>query len=829
MKQVSKFTKSIGIVSLIAISSCYGVNLNKVLWPKIESHIKKNPKVENQIQSILKNMTLEEKVGQMVQAEIKHATPEDVKKYHLGSVLNGGGSFPNNNKYASIKDWLKLADSYYTASVDKANGRAGIPIIWGTDAVHGHNNVMGATIFPHNIGLGAMDNPKVLEQIGQITALEVLSTGIDWVFAPTVAVARNDRWGRAYEAYAENPMLVKKLAGPMVYGLQGRDAKALGQDNVISTAKHFIGDGGTFNGIDQGDNRSTEQELLDIHGQGYITALEAGAQTVMATFNSWKGKKIHGSRYLLTEVLKNKMGFDGFVIGDWNGHGQVKGCSNDSCAQAINAGVDMLMAPQDWKALIKNTINDVKAGKITQARIDDAVTRILRVKLRANLFTKGIPSKRKHANSNIGITKSREIARQAVRESLVLLKNKKQILPLNPKSTILVAGSVAHDIGRQSGGWTLTWQGTGNQNSDFPGGTSIYDGVKKVTTAAGGKAILSKNGTFNKRPDAAIVVFGERPYAEGQGDLNDLNYGLTFAQDLAILKKLKKEGIPVISVFITGRPLWVNPEINASDAFVVAWLPGTEGVGVSDVLFKTKKAYDFKGKLPFSWPNHAMQSELNLGQQSYKPLFKYGYGLTYKDSDNLGDNLSEQAYPGGSAPAPAEKLTVFKGRTYSPFVSYVGDYKNWKKPLNADMGASVAGLVTVISVDKDIQEDARQITFKGGDSNFYFQADTNIDLSSYTKNGVIKLDIRIDKRPNNEANILMGLAKVNFNNYLNVEAMKKWETIAIPLKCFVDKGADFKNFNMPLSFATFGSMQLSIANVDVLKNRPKTVKEFNCK
>lgn len=796
-------------------------------WPHIQSEIAKDPTIEKKIKDLVNQMTLAEKVGQMVQGEIKNVTPEDVKKYHLGSVLNGGGSFPNNNKYAKVQDWLVLADAYYVASVDKSGGRVGVPIIWGTDAVHGHNNIYGATIFPHNIGLGATNNPELIEHIGKQTALDVLSTGIDWIFAPTVAVVRNDRWGRSYEGYSEDPRIVKRLAGPMVHGIQGEGEDALGENFAISTVKHFIGDGGTFNGVDQGDNRASEEELIKVHAQGYFTALKAGAQTVMASFNSWNGQKIHGHKYLLTDVLKNKMGFDGFVIGDWNGHGQVDGCANSSCAKSINAGVDMIMAPDDWKAMIENTIKDVNEGRISIERINDAVTRILRVKFRAKLFDTVKPSARANAGRPVGSPESRNVAKQAVRESLVLLKNKNGILPLNENSKILVAGSVANDIGRQSGGWTLTWQGTGNTNSDFPGASSIFDGIKKYT---GGKASLSSNGEYKNRPDVAIVVFGETPYAEGQGDIANLYYNLFYPNDLALIKKFKDQGIPVVSVFITGRPFFVNPELNASDAFVVAWLPGSEGEGVAEVLFKKngKVNYDFKGKLSFSWPNDATQSLLNAGDKVYKPLFELGYGLTYADRDTLGDDLPEIPFPNGSTPVPSDSVTVFKGRTYSPFQSYVGDSVNWRRSLGDDRGTSAGGLVVIKAIDKDVQEDARQLIFNGGDSNFYFQADSNLDLSSYQDTGVIKLDIRIDKRPDNEANVLVGQGKVNFNHYLNVEPLNKWETIGIKLECFKNAGTDFKNFNMPLSFATFGSLTLSIAHVEIFKDTPKDLKIYNC-
>ncbi|MCJ8274997.1 MAG: glycoside hydrolase family 3 protein, partial [Psychrosphaera sp.] len=498
-----------------------------------------------------------------------------------------------------------------------------IPTLWGTDAVHGHNNVIGATLFPHNIGLGAANNPKLLEKIATITASEVMVTGIDWVFAPTVAVVRDDRWGRTYEGYSEDPEIVKAYAAAIVTGLQGAGDEFLSERRVIGTVKHFLGDGGTELGDDQGDNLDTEQRLFDIHAQGYVGGLTAGAQTVMASFNSWHGKKNHGNKYLLTDVLKTRMGFDGLVVGDWNGHGQVAGCSNESCPQSINAGMDVLMAPTtSWKPLYYNTIAEVKAGQISQARIDDAVRRILRVKMRAGLFTKPSPANRPLSGKTamIGSDEHRAVARQAVRESLVLLKNHQQLLPLSPGQHVLLAGDGADNIGKQSGGWTITWQGTGNANSDFPGGTSIYQGVKESVEAAGGTAELNVEGEFKQKPDVAIVVFGEDPYAEGNGDLDNLEYQRGNKKDLALLKKLKAQGIKVVSVFISGRPMWVNAELNASDAFVAAWLPGSEGQGVADVLFTKPNGqmnYDFKGKLSFSWPTTPQQATVNRFDDEY--------------------------------------------------------------------------------------------------------------------------------------------------------------------------------------------------------------------
>lgn len=824
---------NIFLFSFIVILSVFAVNRCNE-WPKLNSAIKLDAKVEARVAKLLKKMSLADKVGQMVQAEIKFVTPDEAKEYRLGSILNGGGSFPNDNKYSKISDWVAIADSYYNASMDTTNGGIAIPILWGTDAVHGHNNVIGATIFPHNIGLGAANNTSLVEDIAKATAKEVLATGIDWVFAPTVAVVRDDRWGRTYESYSERPEIVKKYAEHMVKGLQGKNQNIFSKDHLISTVKHFIGDGGTVGGIDQGDNVSSEEELLKIHGQGYISGLNAGAQTVMASFNSWKGEKLHGNKYLLTEVLKNQMGFDGFVIGDWNGHGQVDGCTNNSCAQAINAGVDMFMAPEDWKQLIENTLSQVKSGEISMDRINDAVTRILRVKVRAGLFELGAPSTRKHAGNEkiVGSEEHRKIARQAVRESLVLLKNKNNILPLTANSNIIVSGSGANNIGQQSGGWSITWQGTGNENSDFPGATSIYDGIASAVKSAGGNAQLSPTGNFNTPPDVAIVVFGETPYAEGQGDITNLNYSGTFPNDLKLLKKFKSLGIPVVSVFITGRPLWTNPELNTSDAFVIAWLPGTEGVGIADVLIGDKSGnpkFDFKGRLSFSWPANAVQTTVNVGDQDYQPLFRYGFGLSYTDSDSLGDDLDESPYPNGTQPTPNKKVSVFSGRTIAPFKNYVGDFKNWKHRIDGGAGESLGGVVNVIAVDKDVQEDARQITFNGeSEANYYFQSNSSINITHYLKtDGVLSLDLRVDEHPTGHVDFLMGLSKKNLTDYLSASSLQVWKNLTISMKCFSKLGTDFNKLDMPLSIATNGALKVSIANVKII-SKPKSEAIIKC-
>ena len=464
-------------------------------WPEIRYETANQASVEATVDALLADMTLEQKVAQIMQPEIRDVTVEDMRRYGFGSYLNGGGSFPGGNKHATMEEWVALAEAMYQASVDDSLDGSTIPTMWGTDAVHGHNNVIGATLFPHNIGLGAMRDAPLVGKIAEATAKEVRATGIDWIFAPTVAVARDDRWGRTYEAYSEDPEVVGAYARAIVTGMQGDISDGnIDDEHVVSTVKHFIGDGGTQNGDDQGDNQADEKALFEIHAQGYVEGLNAGAQSVMASFNSWHGEKIHGSKYLLTDVLKDKMGFDGFVVGDWNGHGQIEGCTNEDCPQALNAGLDVYMVPTGaWKPLLENTIAQVKSGVIPQSRLDDAVRRVLRVKVRTGLFEQPSPANRKlSANAGlIGAPAHRDIAREAVRKSLVMLKNSDNLLPLSPAANILVAGDAADNIGKQSGGWSITWQGTGNKNEDFPGATSIFSGIEQAVTAAGGSATLS--------------------------------------------------------------------------------------------------------------------------------------------------------------------------------------------------------------------------------------------------------------------------------------------------------------------------------------------------
>jgi len=621
------------LTASLGVTGCSSSEAAAATWPAVKSPIKQDPTIESKIDDWLTKMSIEQKVGQMIQAEIKSISPDDAAKYHIGSILNGGGSWPTDKADGPLGAWLNLANLFYGASMDTGDDRLAIPIMWGTDAVHGHNNVIGATIFPHNIGLGAANNPELMRDIGTATAREVAVTGIDWTFAPTVAVARDARWGRTYESYSSDPKIVADLTKELILGIQGHPAldNFLSEQKIIATAKHFVGDGGTAAGDDQGDTILSEEDLFKIHGQGYVQALGVGTQTVMASFSSWNGQKLHGHKYLLTDVLKGRMGFDGLIVGDWNGHEQIEGCTKMSCPQAINAGIDLIMVPEDWKAFLENTVKQVKSGEIAMSRIDDAVRRILRVKYRAGMFVSGKPSEHRLAGRAklLGHADHRNVARQAVRESLVLLKND-GVLPLDPASNILVTGSGADNPVMQSGGWTVTWQGRDletrilNPLDYYKGHTTISAGLSDAIKKARGSLITDADSA---KIDAAIVVFGEEPYAEFEGDLASLDFDLANNTDFKIIQDLKAKNIPVVSVFITGRPRGVDAAIEASDAFVAAWLPGSEGAGVADVLLSNtqgKPAYNFKGSLPFNWPQNGSSNPITTSTK-----YKFGYGLTY--------------------------------------------------------------------------------------------------------------------------------------------------------------------------------------------------------
>jgi beta-glucosidase len=593
--------------------------------------------IADAVEGLLGRMSLEQKIGQMTQAERAFVTPEEVTRYHLGSILSGGGSCPGDNTPA---DWVTMNDAYWAAAMKPAPGHEPIPLLYGVDAIHGNANVRGATVFPHNIGLGAAHDPDLVERVAQVTAREILATGVEWTFAPTLAVARNDRWGRTYESYAEDPEIVTAYAGRFVRGLQGD----LGRDAVVACAKHWVGDGGTTDGLDQGDTAVSRDELQRLHVAPYRAALDAGVLTVMVSFSSWNGDKCHAHRALITDVLKGELGFRGLVVSDWNGIDYLAPDYAEAVALAVNAGIDMFMVTERWQEFIEHLTRHVRAGTVPLARIDDAVRRILTVKHAYGLFDRPRPAERHwSAHPSFGSREHREVAREAVRKSLVLLKNRDGLLPLAKRARILVAGKSAHNRGHQCGGFTVAWQGK-TDNASIEGGTSVWEGIRAVAP----NAVLSVDGSAAGREsfDVAVVVIGERPYAEGMGDIRTKGrpepgsqprgygqllepYGSTLElaalhpEDLRTIRRITAAGIPAAVVLISGRPLVVNAELDAATAFVAAWLPGSEGQGVADVLFGD---WDFQGRLAFSWPRHPSDN-VNRGDEPYDPLFPYGYGL----------------------------------------------------------------------------------------------------------------------------------------------------------------------------------------------------------
>ena len=793
-------------------------------WPEVIWPLAADPALEKRITDLMAGMTEEEKVGQLVQGDIASVTPDDVRRYRLGSILAGGNSDPGGRYDASPAEWLALADAFYDASMDTSKGGKPIPLLFGIDAVHGQSNIIGATLFPHNIGLGATRNPELLRQIGGITALETRVTGMEWTFAPTVAVPQDDRWGRTYEGYSESPDVVASYAAAMVEGLQGRvgTPEFLDGRHVIASVKHFLGDGGTTDGKDQGDTRISESDLVRIHAAGYPPAIAAGAQTAMASFNSVNGEKMHGHRHYLTDVLKGRMNFGGFVVGDWNGHGQVKGCTTTDCPATINAGLDMAMASDSWKGFYETTLAAVKDGRITPQRLDDAVRRILRVKFRLGLFEAGRPSTRAVGGqfALIGAPAHRAVARQAVRESLVLLKNQNGLLPLSPKQRILVAGDGADDVGKQAGGWTLNWQGTGTTRKDFPNADTIYEGIARQASAAGGEAVLSVDGRYAVKPDVAVVVFGEDPYAEFQGDRPTLAYKPGNETDLALLKRLKADGIPVVAIFLNGRPLWVNREINAADAFVAAWLPGSEGAGIADVLLRGSDGrvqHDFKGKLSFSWPRTATQYANNVGQKDYDPLFASGYGLTYADNGDLA------ALPEASGVTGNEGATgVFfaRGDAGPGMALRLEDAAGQGLTVTRVPDALPDDRLKITGVDHLAQEDGRRLAWSGnGEAVAALQSHTTLDLQRESNGDLMLLTtLRVDAAPKGEAWLSVGCgvgcsARIAIGPALAALPQGQWKRVGVPLKCLAKAGAKLDAIDRPWSVATGDAMTISVSRV----------------
>ncbi len=743
-----------------------------------------SPATEAAIDQIIARMTLEQKVGQLIQADISAITPADLARYPLGSILAGGNSGPYGNERADAASWKKLVDEFRAAS---RKAGAAVPILFGVDAVHGHSNLPGATIFPHNIGLGAARDADLIQRIGAATAVEIAASGIEWTFAPTLAAPQDVRWGRTYEGYSSDPALIASYAKAMTIGLQGEliDGAPLPADRVAATAKHYLADGGTFEGRDQGDARISEQELVAIHAQGYPPAIDAGALTVMASFSSWNGVKHHGNHSLLTSVLKERMGFKGLVVGDWNGHGQVAGCTATDCPAAINAGLDLYMAPDSWKGLYETTLAAAREGRITGARIDDAVRRILRVKFKLGLM--GDTRIERGNSAAIGSDAHLELAREAVAKSLVLLKNNKSVLPIRKGARILVAGPGADNMAMQAGGWTITWQGTDTKAEDFPKGQTIGRALVDAIAASGGKGEIAADGKTRSKPDVAIVVLGEKPYAEFEGDIP--NFAFTPQKgEIALIEKLKARKIPVVVLFLSGRPMFTGKLINMADAFVAGWLPGSQGQGVADVLIAGpdgKSRRDFTGRLPFAWPADAKAPMTN-------PLFPIGYGLDYANKTQLG-RVNED--PGIDLQASdGTLLYMLRGKVSAPW--HLG----------------LTGSIASRAIDIGAQEDARQ--FSWNDKAGLSITGTAIDLTGKLPDQpVLSIDWRIDRNNGQPVRVSFGGTTVDLTKLVQVSGEGRATVTKIPLGCFSD--ANLKAMAAPFQLEASQGFATSIRTVKV--------------
>jgi beta-glucosidase len=834
-------------------------------WPKLRPAYPADPALEARIARIIAGMTLAQKVGQMTQPEIKSITPEEVRRFYIGSVLNGGGSWPQKNKHASAADWLALAEQYREASMS-TDMPVQIPVIWGTDAVHGHGNVMGATLFPHNIALGAAHDAALVGEIGASVARAVRATGIDWAFAPTLAVARDDRWGRTYESFSEDPALVREYARSFVLGMQGRPGASAGSPDslqsrahIVATAKHFLADGGTDLGRNEGVYRGGVDELVARHGAGYYGAIEAGVLAVMASFNSWNDAaagvehgKMHGSGELLTGVLKGRLAFDGLVVSDWNGIAQVPGCADAGCPAAINAGIDLVMVPDQWRAFIANTVAQVERGEIPMARIDDAVARILRVKLRAGLFEHR-PKDGLDAGKNPAL-QDRALARRAVRESLVLLKNEGKApaapapLPIAPGRRVLLVGKGADSFANQSGGWSLTWQGTENENADYPVGDTLLAalrdaiGASKVQFRVSAEAI-EPDFDWNS-VDTVVAVVGETPYAESRGDIpptSSLHHASRYPEDLAMLQAVAGHGKPVVTVFLSGRPLYVNDLLNLSDAFVAAWLPGTEGGGVTDLIVGDRAGrprHQFRGTLSFSWPRGACQSPLNFDEPGANPLFPIRFGLRYGDGHPRLGALPVEVPAHGCAAGRASQA-VFQQVAAAPFALWAMAGES-RAPVPADLNASFAlpaapatPAIRVETIQVHTQQDGRRI-FWSGPARWSAQAAAPQDFSPWVRQeGALRFDIRVLAAPRGSVRVGLGCGAgcagaVDLGWYFRELAPNTVQAMNLPLACLVRRGLDPARVTEAFAIESDGAFTADIADVRIEAESAKDAGAFPC-
>lgn len=839
-------------------------------WPRLTSAIPPDPAVERRVADILGQLTLEEKVGQMIQPELAELTPEDVREYGIGSALNGAGIWPGGKRHASVQDWVDAVDGFWAASEEHWRDRpVRVPFLWATDAVHGHNNVHGATVFPHNIGLGAAGDPDLVRRIGEATAREVAATGMDWIFAPTVTTPRDRRWGRYYEGYGEDPALVHAYGRAMVEGLQG-DVAALRTDGkVLATLKHWIADGGTANGGDRGTAHCSEEVLRDIHAQGFLAGIAAGAQSVMVSFSSWSNPanydhtpgraepyndKVHGSRYLLTDVLKDALGFDGIVISDWDAHAEVAGCSAGDAGYAINAGLDVLMIAgrEAWQSVHRTTVQYVRDGVIPLARVDDAVSRVLRVKMRAGLWDKPRPRDRalaRAATPVVGCAEHRALSREAARKSLVLLKNTPGLLPLSRTARVLVTGSAADDLSKQCGGWTLTWQGDDVDRADLPDGSTLADAVRAVV---GADRVTVDPALVHADPtefDVAVVALGEDSYAEMRGTLKpwrSLAYAdlkSSYARDVEVLRRLRTAGLPAVSVFFTGRPLYCTEEMNLSHAFVAAWLPGPYAEGITDVLFAApdgSPAHDFRGRLPSSWPRtrdsaavnripphlpgYRVPAEETAPEDGYTPLFPVGHGLSLHDPAPDAGPLPPDVFRPSPPPPPADGPLRVLDAEGTPYRLRVGGHNTWSREdvsLTGPTRCLVVHADPVPGPDTSPPGTALRLRFTGYPAFVYAESPTGTpaDLRGHLETGAhVRFRARVLERPSTALYLAChddypAQPGVDLAPVLREAPEGEWTTVSVPLASLAAVGTDLRHVDVPFMLYTEGTALLEIADV----------------
>ena len=819
------------------------------------------------VEETLSLMTLDEKLGQMIQAEVQQLEPSDILEHKIGSALNGAGVWPGKDRFSSPLAWAEMVDRYWSASAESFRDRPfAIPFAWATDAVHGHNNLYGATVFPHNLGLGATRDPGLIFRIGQVTAAELAASGMDWTFAPTVAVPLDARWGRFYEGYSQDPAIVAAYADAMVRGLQGQPDGAPRADTaVLSSIKHWIGEGGTRWGIDRGTNFCSEEELIELHSLGYRAALGAGAQIVMVSFSSWENDsnydfapltgpaynhKLHGSRYLITDVLKGKLGFDGVVLTDWDGHCEISKCTLKDSRYCINAGADMLMveARGDWLAILDQTRRDLDQGYILPERIDDAVRRILRVKYRAGWSQKARPTLRPavtEAASVVGSSAHRQIAREAVRKSVVLLKNNGGLLPLQAHSRVLLAGSAMDSFSKQMGGWSLYWHSNELSQEDFPQATTL-GGALRSAFLSGSATTLEAATTLDRAAfDVAIVAIGEDAYSEMLGDIRPwgtLEYAALkpgYAEDLALLRRLHEAGIPVVTVYFGGRPLYLNEEINLSQAFTVAWLPGMAGEGIADLLVRDQGGavrHDFQGRLPCAWPatpygfrlTQALDAEAHGSHPEYagdgEILFPLGYGLSAGRGEAAGDTPQYPLYKHPARPMPklpAQDFVLLGPEADRRLQLRIAGNGFWVGADVAPHAPTDALLGRVDPIDLLGHHDAFHVYFNGRIASLYLQfPQWDIeDMRGYVAAGAdLVFALRVHERGPGPVrfsahNCFPSLGVYDATSLYQNAPLGEWTRIRVPLADLAAAGSDFSKINVPFMLHTQARLRFDIGDL----------------